>query len=44
MYLIGNKSDLESKRKVTYDDGLNLAKKNGLEFKEISAKEGLKEI
>ena len=40
MYLIGNKLDLENKRKITYHDGLNLANKNDLEFKEISAKEG----
>ena len=39
MFLIGNKLDLENQRKVTCDDGLNLAKKNGLEFKEISAKQ-----
>ena len=37
MYLIGNKLDLENKRKIIYHDGLNLANKNDLEFKEISA-------
>jgi Ras-related protein Rab-2A len=37
--LIGNKSDLDSKRVVTYQEGLEFAEKNGLVFLETSAKE-----
>eukprot|EP01103_Thecamoeba_quadrilineata_P008733 TRINITY_DN18463_c0_g1_i1.p1 TRINITY_DN18463_c0_g1~~TRINITY_DN18463_c0_g1_i1.p1 ORF type:complete len:212 (-),score=49.24 TRINITY_DN18463_c0_g1_i1:111-746(-) len=36
--LIGNKSDLDKKRAVSYDEGLNFAKQNGLIFLETSAK------
>lgn len=36
--LIGNKSDLESARQVTYADGEAFAKKHGLHFLETSAK------
>ena len=35
MLLIGNKLDLENKRKITYHRGLNLANKNDLEFKKL---------
>jgi len=36
--LIGNKIDLEKKRKVTREDGESFAKKNGILFLETSAK------
>jgi len=36
--LIGNKSDLESKRAVTYEEGKRLAEQEGLVFMETSAK------
>ncbi|KYQ91442.1 Rab GTPase [Tieghemostelium lacteum] len=36
--LIGNKSDLEQKRAVTYEEGEQFAKENGLIFLETSAK------
>ena len=36
--LIGNKSDLEEKRKVTFQEGTDFAKSNGMEFIETSAK------
>ena len=36
--LIGNKKDLEDKRQVTYEEGENFAKENGLMFLETSAK------
>ena len=36
--LIGNKSDLEEKRKVTFQEGADFAKSNGMEFIETSAK------
>ena len=35
--LIGNKSDLEHERKVTFDEGRNFAKNNDLVFFECSA-------
>lgn len=38
LVLVGNKKDLE--RKVKYEDGLNLAKKEGMLFFETSAKTG----
>ena len=38
--LVANKTDLESKRAVTYDEGFNCAKRNGLLFMECSAKSG----
>jgi len=36
--LIGNKSDLEDKRKVTYQEGKDFASSNGMQFIETSAK------
>ena len=36
--LIGNKCDLEEKRKVTYKEGADFADKNGIKFLEISPK------
>jgi len=36
--LIGNKSDLEEKRKVSFQEGTDFAKSNGMEFIETSAK------
>ena len=36
--LIGNKSDLEDKRKVTYQEGKEFATSNGMQFIETSAK------
>lgn len=38
MVLIGNKTDLQDKRKVLYDEGEEFAKKNGILFFETSAK------
>jgi len=38
--LIGNKADLAGQRKVTYEDGLALAKRWGMGFLETSAKSG----
>ena len=38
MYLIGNKSDLESERKVTFEMGERLAQEIGARFYEVSAK------
>ena len=37
--LVGNKSDLENERQVTYDEGKNFADMNGMLFLETSAKE-----
>ena len=36
--LIGNKCDLEDKRKVTYQEGKDFAESNGMKFMETSAK------
>ena len=36
--LIGNKKDLEDKRQVSYEEGEEFAKENGLMFLETSAK------
>ncbi len=38
--LIGNKSDLESKRVISYEEGKNFAEENNLLFFETSAKNG----
>ena len=40
--LIGNKSDLEDKRKVTYQEGKDFAESNGMKFIETSAKDNTK--
>jgi len=37
-FLIGNKTDLEDKRKVTYQEGKDFATSNGMQFLETSAK------
>ena len=39
--LIGNKSDLEKERKISYEQGLQVAGKYGIPFFECSAKTGL---
>ena len=39
--LIGNKSDLEHKRAVTYEQGYEFAQANGLTFFETSAKKSI---
>ena len=38
--LIGNKTDLEEKREVSYEEGKNFAEENNLLFFETSAKDG----
>ena len=38
IFLIGNKTDLDSERCVSYEEGENFAKSNNMEFFEISAK------
>jgi len=40
IFLIGNKSDLESQRDVTYEEAKAFAEENGLMFIETSAKTG----
>ena len=40
IFLVGNKSDLESKRQVQYDEGVNLATAMHAKYYETSAKEG----
>jgi Ras-related protein Rab-14 len=40
IFLIGNKSDLEDQRDVTYEEARQFAKENGLMFAETSAKTG----
>ncbi|MHA1649318.1 MAG: Rab family GTPase [Candidatus Helarchaeota archaeon] len=40
--IIGNKIDLVNERKVSYEEGANLAKELGFEFYETSAKSGEK--
>jgi Ras-related protein Rab-2A len=39
--LIGNKNDLAEKRQVTFDEGANFARQNGLSFLETSAKDNI---
>ena len=41
IYVVGNKIDLEDTRKVTTEEGVNLAKELELPFKEASAKNGI---
>ena len=38
--LIGNKMDMESQRKISYEEGKKLAEKNNFVFQEVSAKTG----
>lgn len=40
LVLVGNKSDLEEKRVVSYNEAIDLANKNGMLFFETSAKNG----
>ena len=40
IFLIGNKSDLEAQRDVTYEEAAAFAEENGLMFIEASAKTG----
>ncbi|CEF63441.1 Ras-related protein Rab-14 [Strongyloides ratti] len=40
LFLIGNKSDLEEQREVTFDEGKQFSEENGLAFLECSAKTG----
>eukprot|EP00800_Vazella_pourtalesii_P000866 TRINITY_DN1073_c0_g1_i1.p1 TRINITY_DN1073_c0_g1~~TRINITY_DN1073_c0_g1_i1.p1 ORF type:complete len:214 (+),score=40.12 TRINITY_DN1073_c0_g1_i1:73-714(+) len=42
IFLIGNKTDLEAQREVTYDEAKQFADENGLLFMETSAKSGEK--
>lgn len=39
--VVGNKADLDERRKVTYEQGAKFAKKHGVPFFEISCKTGL---
>ena len=41
MILIGNKKDLEQDREIKKEEGEDLASKNGIEYFEISNKEGI---
>uniref|UniRef100_A0A0K0EUG8 Ras-related protein Rab-14 n=2 Tax=Strongyloides TaxID=6247 RepID=A0A0K0EUG8_STRVS len=40
IFLIGNKSDLDEQREVTFDEGKQFSEENGLTFLECSAKTG----
>ena len=40
MYLVGNKTDLEKKRKISKEEANRLAKGYGLGYIEVSAKKG----
>ena len=39
IFLIGNKNDLKDKREIMEEEGSNFAKKEGIFFKEVSAKD-----
>lgn len=39
--LIGNKTDLEDQREVSYQEGMNFAKANNMDFIEASAKDNM---
>ena len=41
LILVGNKSDLDKERRVSYEEGLQVAGKYGVPFFECSAKTGL---
>ena len=41
-FLVGNKTDLEEKRAVSYEEGKNFAEEKEMQFFEVSAKEGKK--
>ena len=40
LYLVGNKIDMEDKRVISYQEGEKYAKKNNINFFEVSAKSG----
>ena len=41
LILVGTNCDLEDKRKVTYKEGKDFARKNGIKFIEVSAKNNI---
>ena len=41
LILVGTNCDLENERKVTYQEGKDFAKKNGIKFIEVSAKNNI---
>lgn len=41
MFLVGSKCDLKDERKVSYQQGQELAEKYGMHFLEVSAKEDI---
>jgi small GTP-binding protein len=44
IFLVGNKSDLASQRKVSKEEAENFSKKNNMFFKEVSAKENYEQL
>ncbi|KRX03857.1 P-loop containing nucleoside triphosphate hydrolase [Pseudocohnilembus persalinus] len=40
IFLVGNKNDMEEQRQVSYEQGQKFAQQQGIEFIEVSAKEG----
>lgn len=38
IFLIGNKTDMESRRQISYAEAMGYAKKNGITYMEVSAK------